>query len=559
MKHLIKLKLLFAFILCIVVYSVTYAQNQNCSASYTYVQDTSSYCVKFKSTSVASAGSTYSWSFGDGNYSSKKNPNHCFSSSIPTTVCLTVIDSTKGCQSTFCDSVVFGYLNGNNLDSNNTSLDSNNISLDSTNYSLDSNYTSLDSLYNNWDSTYTSLDSNNTSIDSTLNSGCQAAFSYDDSCYFHFYSNSLGVSSQTLYGWNFGDGGYSFNQNPVHTYATNGSYTVCLSILDSVSLCTSTICDSVVVTCAGIDTLFNLTGSVALTNDSLYPNLAKVYLIKYNAVKKTLKAVSKTDADFGGYYQFSNISAGDYLVKAWLKKGSPDYKKYLPTYLGDQLYWSKATTVNLTNDSYGNDIHLIAGLNPGGPGFVGGKVSKGANKTSSDDISVEDVAILVLDMNNNPVMADVTDDQGQFSLDGLAYGTYQIYTEVEGRMTTPIIVTLDANNASVSDLDIVINSGEVVAGIAELELADEVSSVGEIYPNPTSANAQIDIALKDDMVIDIIICDALGKIVSSQKSELQSGSQKLILNTASLKKGIYTVQVRSNETSIAHKQLVVLK
>lgn len=535
-----------------VVYLGSYAQT--CSASYTLIKDTSNYCVKFKSTSIATSNATYTWSFGDGTYSSKKNPNHCFSSGTTTTVCLTIVDSFMGCSSTYCDSIVFGY--------SNNSLDSNNNWVDTTYTSLDSNYYNWDSTYTSLDSTNYNLDSNNTNLDSTINSGCQAAFSYDDSCYFHFYSNSLGVSSQTLYVWNFGDGGSSFDQNPTHSYAINGSYTVCLSILDSVSLCASTACDSVVVTCAGLDTVFNLSGYVMTDSTGLDTNsadFAKVYLIKYNAVKKSLKAVAKIDADYGGHYKFSNIPAGDYLVKGWLKKGSYYYKYFMPTYLGDQLYWSKATTVNLSADSYGNDIHLIIGKNPGGPGFVGGKVSKGANKTESDDISIEDVAILVLDINNNPVMADVTDDQGLFSLDGLAYGTYQIYTEVEGRLTTPIIVTLDQNNASVADIDIVINSGDVVASIAALELTDEVSTVGEIYPNPTSSNAQIDIALKDNTVIDVIICDALGKIVSSQKSELQSGSQKLILNTASLKKGIYTLQVRSNETAITHKQLVVLK
>lgn len=564
--------------------------NSSCQASFASI-DSSSFQYFYSTSTGVNNQTVYSWSFGDGTYSSLQNPVHQYALPGQYDVCLSIYDSSSNCSSSICDSVFIS--NGNN----NSSCQASFFSLDtlsqfefystssgvnaSTSYSWsfgDGSYSGKKNPSHQYalNGTYTVCltisDSSNQCYDqycqqvvvtnSIGGNNCQASFVYDDSCYFHFYNTSLVDSSQVFYSWSFGDGSYSTQANPVHSYAANGSYTVCLTVWDSLQSCSSTICDSVLVTCVGPDTLYELSGYVLLDStyiDSLKPDNAKVYLIQYDSKKGTLKALEKTDADANGHYSFKDIESGDYLVKAWLKKGSKHYKSYLPTYFGDKLYWNKATTVSLVADESGDDIHLIAGLNPGGPGFVGGKVKKGANKTGTDDIYIEDVTILVLDMNNEAVTVDMTDELGQFSLDNLAYGTYQIYTEVEGKVTTPLVVTIDQNNASIMDIEIVINSADVTSAITELKLDSEISTVGNLYPNPTDANAQLEISSKERTVITITITDALGKIVSTQSSAIQSGIQKVVLYTEHLKRGIYSVQLSSNDAIIAHKQLVKLK
>lgn len=47
--------------------------------------------------------------------------------------------------------------------------------------------------------------------------------------------------------WNFGDGTYSFNFNPAHTYIKPGKYTVCLTSYDTISGCLKKICKDVIV------------------------------------------------------------------------------------------------------------------------------------------------------------------------------------------------------------------------------------------------------------------------------------------------------------------------
>ena len=47
--------------------------------------------------------------------------------------------------------------------------------------------------------------------------------------------------------WDFGDGAVSTEQNPVHTYAQEGSYEVCLTITDTANDCESTYCSEILV------------------------------------------------------------------------------------------------------------------------------------------------------------------------------------------------------------------------------------------------------------------------------------------------------------------------
>jgi PKD repeat protein len=79
-------------------------------------------------------------------------------------------------------------------------------------------------------------------------------------------STSTGVL--TSWAWDFGDGNTSTMQNPVHTYAAAGTYTVCLIASDSCA--TDTICQALNVTCVGPVAAFSdtATGLTATFTDA---------------------------------------------------------------------------------------------------------------------------------------------------------------------------------------------------------------------------------------------------------------------------------------------------
>lgn len=85
----------------------------------------------------------------------------------------------------------------------------------------------------------------------TGQSDCFASFFYfpdstnDLTLQFVDMSFTFNGGIPTSWLWDFGDGGFSYEQNPVHTYADTGSYVVCLTIEDSLGNCTNTYCEEV--------------------------------------------------------------------------------------------------------------------------------------------------------------------------------------------------------------------------------------------------------------------------------------------------------------------------
>ena len=116
--------------------------------------------------------------------------------------------------------------------------------------------------------TYTATDSSgnsaNCSFMVTVNppAPVTAAFSFSQSGNLQYSFSNQSSSGASVVGWEFGDGNTSTLDNPVHTYAAGGTYTVCLTVADS---CTQdTNCQTLLVTTAA--------SPEAQTVVALYPN-----------------------------------------------------------------------------------------------------------------------------------------------------------------------------------------------------------------------------------------------------------------------------------------------
>ncbi len=75
---------------------------------------------------------------------------------------------------------------------------------------------------------------------------CQANFNYSTSGSTVSFANTSTASGASISQWSFGDGGYSYQTNPNHTYA-NGSYWVCLYTYDSTYSCSDSTCQYITI------------------------------------------------------------------------------------------------------------------------------------------------------------------------------------------------------------------------------------------------------------------------------------------------------------------------
>ncbi len=133
---------------------------------------------------------TYKWSWGDGSYSTDRNPlKHIYAQAGTYNVCLKVTkcgDTT--CSNTFCKTIVIPT-----------------VCCPTPNF-----------YFYNFCNTY------------------------------RFINTTVGGTS---FWWSFGDSSFSSAKSPYHSFFSKRTFTVCLTVFDSVKHCTATVCKQVVVNC----------------------------------------------------------------------------------------------------------------------------------------------------------------------------------------------------------------------------------------------------------------------------------------------------------------------
>lgn len=375
---------------------------------------------------------------------------------------------------------------------------------------------------------------------------CNAAFAAspmpNTPCGFQFDLIQIGGYSGLV--WDFGDGNTLTGPNisaPSHTYAASGTYMVTLAMYNNGAIC-ATDSTFITVNCGG-STFNTIAGTVSKSAPGTFiPANAAVYLIEYDAVAGTLTALDTTVTDSMGYYSFSNVATGDYYVKAALTSADVDYTGYLPTYFGQVLFWNQATYANFNSN---NNISMTGGNNPGGPGFIGGLVSQGANKTAGVGDPLADLTVLLTDVSDNPIAYKYTDVNGQYGFSNLAYGTYKVWIDILNKTCYPLYVTISAASSSVTSGNFDVNSTYITA-IKGQEIA---GSFG-IYPNPVQ-NA-LTITMKEDAgkVANVKVLDMMGRVVMTQTlnqaentisvSELPTACYILLIST---EKGSFTQKI----------------
>jgi PKD repeat protein len=530
-----------------------------CQAGFT--QSTSNNVTSFTSTSSSSSGNPlmYMWNFGDNNYSYVENPSHSYSASGYYNVTLQIFDSAANCRSTTSDSVhITGVCNarfdygasGFTLNFNPRTIEndltyswnfgdgssSTNTSPQHT-YTNEGDYTVCLKIEN---SISNCSDSFCTTVKVSRPLACHAFF--NTGIRFHdaqFYPDTTfaGIDSAS-FEWNFGDGSNtSTSKFPTHTYAQAGSYSVCLTVTNG--SCSDIFCDSIKIKEI---TNSNIYGTVSL-GYARNADAAKVYLIQYQ--DSSLVLIDTTEvivSDTVAHFSFLDKPAGNYMVKAALTTSSDYYDEYLPTYGDTGLIWQNSSTLILYGDDVYASIHMRAGVNPGGPGFIGGKVSQGANKKEGDPL--KDIQVMLFDENNQPVAYTYSNAEGEFSFKNLAFGKYEIYTEVPGLVTNPGFAVLSESNPKVEDVNVKISATGISTSIFT-KLSEDFISAPQLYPNPAKNALYFETELRKSQNTNIVIYNLTGQQVYSENISLPQGKQTHVIDTEKLPAGLYMLTVKN--------------
>jgi hypothetical protein len=362
------------------------------------------------------------------------------------------------------------------------------------------------------------------------------------------YTDSFGHYSYSVpSGWNIPNGTavytslYACGAYQHHTNAVSGA----------------TITSNFVI-CAPPAPTYKIKGNVTYSPDSIGMDSGIVYIIRthYDSVVTNswiLTLVDSVPTDIVGNYSATLTTPGQYLVKAAMTPYSAGYSTNLPTYytgapsFSGSLNWSGATPVNLTGVSNNVNIQLIGGTNPGGPGFVGGSVLLGANKTTAVGDPLSNRELLLTDMNNNAVAYTYSDANGKFMLSDLPYGSYKLFGDRMGLQNPALMVTLDANNKGFTNIVFSENStsftGSYLPAASVKELSANLQQV-KAYPNPVANTLNVSGLDRIEGAKTLQITNLNGQVMYS---EVVNGKGIVTINTGSLASGLYLLQIQTSE------------
>ncbi len=472
---------------CQNVLAVPDSNTTSCTAAFSWAESTilGSPLPAIEFTDLSSNAAQWYWDFGDNTFSSDQNPIHAYNGTGTYTVCLTIVSADQSCQNTYCSTVTVGSPNGN----------------------------------------------------------CDASFSNSGPTPIGYTFSATAQNPNLYYYWEIDN---AYVGDGYEAYApgfTNGVHTICLTIVDSLSGCLDTQCQTITV--GGNNCYGYISGQVYAGTNNNPLDAGIVYLITFDANSNQLTAVDSMPVDSGNYYFFGPLACGDYLIKAAAGVNSQYYSNHIPTYYGNSPFWGFAQTVSLgqANQQITADVTLIAANNPGGPGFIGGDVTQGANKMDPGD-PLAGMQVMIFDLSGNAITYGYTDVNGEFGFSDLAYGTYQVYVEVLGVQTIPAVVTIGPDNPSEENVHIFASETLISTGIEEFDFEGAVSNV---YPNPVSDNVFINLNFENELSVNVSILDLTGRTISTEVFNVAGGENTVNISADNLKGGYYFLNIQDTD------------
>jgi PKD repeat protein len=370
---------------------------------------------------------------------------------------------------------------------------------------------------------------------------CQAAFSCGidslTSFPFYYHFKDLSTGNINAWYWDFGDGSSSPEQNPSHQYAEAGTYRVCLTAADQND--TSSCLDQV---CQNITTLeyFSLGGLVyageyPLNNPVIAGDTGVASL--YRIVNDQITFVEDQYFQEYGYYWFGYLFPGDYMLKISLTKGSTHYHDYFTTYYGDEISWTKAGLLTISDASfYDAEIHLkpVQEL-VAGQGIIRGYVKfEQGNLFSMPPISQTNV--ILSDINHSPLLFTQPNDAGYFEFSGIAFDTYLLKADATGKPASTVTIILSENTPVVEGINLTV-FGSNVNFIPE-DFTDGLL-LTSIYPNPVKETLHIRVFSSISAPVFVNVTDVTGKSYCRFAGIFETGFNQMLIPTSFLPAGVY--------------------
>ena len=419
-------------------------------------------------------------------------------------------------------------------------------------------------------------------------------------------------SNTYSYFWSFGDGSSGFQQNATHTYNT-GTFTVCLTITDSINSFTCTLCDTINVvnnttpTCgAAFQVYLDSAGVAQFLDYSTGTNLTYVWNFGDNSVGTTAGNCTHNYNSPGLYYvclTISNSSTGcsdnfcDSLYIPYTSSCTASMS-FIVDSTGTGVSYS--STVSGSADTYfwsfgdgtfgytANPYHLYANIGTYNVCLTASSSTDStcsyttcqtvsiSNPTSGcnanfiiiqDSLNLYNYWVFNYASGNGSAITSYLWDFGDGTSSTSAYpqhtytgtGPYYIcLTIVSGNLMTCTATYCDSIYPGLAPTQ---NTTITVLNPLTVGVQNQNSIVESLenYPNPFTNSTIVSYSIKQNSNIELSVLDLLGNKVATLENGLKSsGNYKTTFDASSISAGIYLLQLKT-DGKVTTKKLVVEK
>ena len=283
---------------------------------------------------------------------------------------------------------------------------------------------------------------------------------------------------------------------------------------------------------------------------------SKAYLCSYDVADTIVNVLDSALTDTAGNYSFTTTDTAVYVL------AFPDMSSYpheLPTWADSGSDFTLANKIHLDSATTIKNFKTLYGSNPGGGGFIGGKIYYCALcKTYGSGIPAAGIRIILADENGKAQEYAYTDKNGQFKFKNLAIAKYKIRVDLPkmDNANAPVITLTDSIN-TFDKLGFTLYPTYLsLTTMNGIESAAIIANEFRVYPNPFSEQLNIVYSLPNHGKITIKLLDMMGRTVLS-KETLNSSSEinNIQLDLSSIKNGTYIIQLISKDGVMTQKAI----
>lgn len=239
----------------------------------------------------------------------------------------------------------------------------------------------------------------------------------------------------------------------------------------------------------------------------------------------------KTAKVVNGFYQFTGVEKGDYLVYILPYKEKEHinlHDQFLPTFYVNKVSIFFANPVYVIGNTYGVDITLVEKRTADyGPYHLG------VNINAPKDTLISMLPVLLFN-DQNELVASAFSNGSQVSFDNLASGKYYMSVPVQG-----------AGYADSQEIEILSGNKETTIGIDNGKITGTESVLMnslKVYPNPFKDNIMVE-GMTDGNFSLCIAETATGRILKSVNASEGINN----IDTSELPSGYYIIQLKYND------------